>query len=97
MSYVRKLAIGTAAVMLVAGATAAAAADVAKGKALVQKHCTACHGTEVYSRPNHRMKSLEMLRNQLGRCQQAAGVKLTKQEAADIVAYLNQTFYKFKQ
>lgn len=93
----KTLALAGASVALFSVAASAAAADVAAGKALVQKDCTACHGTEVFSRPNHRMQSLAMLKHQIGRCQHAAAVHLTAQQIDDIAAYLDQTFYKFKK
>lgn len=96
MKHIFSVAAASAFLVGASLTSSAWAADVAQGKKIVQEHCTACHGTEVYSRPNHRMKSLDMLHAQIGRCQKAAGVKLTKQQADDVVAYLNQTFYKFK-
>jgi cytochrome c2 len=92
------LRIGYATVLLLVVGTRAwgANANVERGKELVDSKCMACHGTDVYTRPEHRIKSLEALENQIPRCAKAAGADWNQQQMADVVAYLNQAYYKFK-
>ena len=78
-------------------------ADMDRGKVLVQRHCTACHvsgqggdGSGIYTRPDHKIRSLPALQAQISRCNAGAGARLSKEDERDIGAYLNRTFYKFK-
>lgn len=87
------LGIAMAAVL---AAPVSAQDELAQGKALHERHCTACHGTEVYTRPDRRMRSLDMLQSQIGRCTRAAGADLNEQEQAALARYLNETFYHFE-
>jgi mono/diheme cytochrome c family protein len=74
----------------------ARAADPAQGKKLHDAHCTTCHGTSVYSRPDRKIKSLAALNERLIACTHAAQVELSDAEQKSIVQYLNEQFYKFK-
>jgi hypothetical protein len=74
------------------------------GETLVKEHCTSCHvsrfggdGSEIYTRPNHRIMSSQQLATQIGNCNQAIGGILSEQKQMDIAAYLNQAYYKFKE
>lgn len=69
--------------------------DAARGKAVHDKHCTACHDTSVYSRPDRKMKSVEALIGRVNGCVNQTGVKLGKDEINDLVNYLDTLFYKF--
>ena len=78
-------------------------ADPTKGKMLAEKSCVACNsskfggdGSQIYTRPEHRVKSAEQLLRQVTRCSQAANTDWSKRDIADVAAYLNQTFYKFQ-
>ncbi len=75
----------------------AGAADAPNGKALFEKHCTACHGTEVFTRPNHKMQSLDMLRAQVNRCERPAGANWSEAQTNAVINYINDNFYKFKK
>jgi len=81
-------------------ATSASAAllpgDAAKGKALHAKHCTACHDSTVYTRPNHRVRSVEALIGQVNGCVNQVGLKLDRNQVNDLVKYLDESFYDFK-
>lgn len=79
-------------------------ADVAKGKALHDAGCTTgCHATKtagdtygLYTRET-RMGSLEKLKSQVSFCnQQVLNTEWWPEDEADVVEYLNYTFYKFK-
>jgi len=80
-----------------AGSTGTAtAADVENGKQLHNQACQACHGTEVYTRADRRIQSLDALRAQVQRCTKAAGVDWSSEQIGNVVSYLNQEFYGFK-
>ena len=76
-------------------AVPAFAADIEHGKLLYEQHCTRCHDTRVFTRPNHRIGSLEALKNQVKRCELIASVHWPPADADDVAAYLDTTFYKF--
>lgn len=73
---------------------ALAAGDPEKGKALHQS-CLQCHGTELYVPPTRKVKTLKELERETVRWGGYYNPKLTKQEVADLVAWLNRDFYKF--
>lgn len=80
------------------------AVDLKRGKELVQENCIKCHadmvggdGSKIYTRPNRRIDSLEALNKQVHRCKTSLGVSWPEDQIADVVAYLNKTYYKFKQ
>ena len=74
----------------------ALAGDSAQGKELHDASCTKCHNTNVYTRPERKIKSLAALNERVGACTHAAQVTLTDDEQKSIVQYLNEQFYKFK-
>jgi cytochrome c2 len=83
---------------LVAGSAQAALlpGDAAKGKAVHDKTCVACHDTSVYTRANRRIKTVEGLIGQVNGCVRQTGVKLDRDQINDVVKYLDESFYKFK-
>lgn len=74
---------------------AADAPDIARGKALHNKYCLACHNPSVYTGPNHKIHSLAALRRQVSNCQQAGGAHWSPADRASVIEYLNRTFYHF--
>jgi mono/diheme cytochrome c family protein len=83
-------------VCLLTAASSLSAANLDNGKALVAGNCTKCHDDGVYKRPDHRVTTLDGLNQQVGRCEQALGLKWFDDDIADVAAYLNQTYYHFK-
>ena len=77
--------------------TAAQAGDAKLGKALVEANCTRCHGSEVYTRPDHKVKSFDGLVKQVRRCDQMIGLTWFDDDIENAATYLNQEYYKFKQ
>jgi mono/diheme cytochrome c family protein len=87
---------------------AAAAAPFAKGdakagKALHDQQCAGCHvgryggdGSRIYTRAERRVKSASALAQQITTCNANLGNKLFPEDEADLGAYLNKTWYKFK-
>lgn len=78
-------------------------ADVERGMALHEANCISCHasrygndGTEMYTRPNHRIKDPAGLRKQVNFCKDNLGLTWFDDEVDDVAEYLNKTFYQFK-
>ncbi|MBF0340644.1 MAG: cytochrome c [Magnetococcales bacterium] len=94
--------LGLAALLL--GSHPLFAADTAKGKALHDAGCLGgCHASKGNGDPNalyqrsNRKDSLEKLRAQVAFCnQQVLHSKWFPEDEADVVEYLNATFYHFK-
>ncbi len=84
--------------------TPAHAADIKKGEQLVKDNCISCHaahfgnnGSDIYTRPNHRVTSLVGLKKQVIRCRDNLGLTWFDEDVDDVVAYLNTRYYKFKE
>jgi mono/diheme cytochrome c family protein len=88
------LRIGLVSVLLAAGINSAAAED--EGKALVDDNCYSCHGNEVYTRADRKVKSLVGLHKQVQRCELALGLGWFDDQIDASSAYLNKDFYRFK-
>lgn len=71
--------------------------DAKKGEAIHNAHCTACHTSTVYTRPNHIVKSIGGLVGRVNACNSNLGLNLSEDQKNDVVKYLNDTFYKFEQ
>jgi mono/diheme cytochrome c family protein len=65
------------------------------GKALFDKSCTGCHGTEVFTRDDRSVETLEALKERVKQCSLAAESKWNDDEADWVVQYLNKNYYKF--
>lgn len=70
------------------------AADFNPSKFIANK-CSSCHGDVVYSRPDHRVQSLQQLEAQVRRCDANVGTSLFDEDIDAVVKYLNDTYYKF--
>lgn len=68
--------------------------DPARGAEL-HKICLDCHGTELYVRPDRKVKSRDALRKELMRWGDYYNPALTEQDIDDLYVYLNTEFYKF--
>ena len=82
-------------ILMIAG-NAYADVDAVRGKLLHEQSCAKCHDTSVYSRPDKRINSLAALQGQVNRCTRPAGAEWDKQDIADVIEYLNRSFYHFK-
>jgi CxxC motif-containing protein (DUF1111 family) len=70
----------------------------ANGKVLYDKsQCQKCHGTEVFTREDHKVKDLAGLGKQVRMCDSQLSVNWFDDEIADVVSYLNESFYKFEE
>ena len=81
-----------------------AKADVAAGKALLEKNCISCHassyggdGSGIYMREYPKVKTSKGLVAQVRSCNTMLGLKWFEDEELNVAAYLNQTYYKFTQ
>ena len=81
-----------------------AAPDLTNGKTIDQQKCYACHakksgfgnGDMIYTRSDSKVKSLANLKRMVGLCNSELRLDLFPEDETDVVAYLNQQFYKFK-
>lgn len=80
------------------------AADINNGKKIDMQKCYQCHsqksglgnGDMIYLRSDRKVKNLERLKVMVSMCNTTLSLDLFPEEEADVVAYLNQQFYKFK-
>ena len=91
-----KLLLPLIAATLLATTGAVSAADSANGKSLTEQNCMGCHEDAVYTRKDRRVTSLAGLEKQVRRCELTLGLKWFDDDVNDVVAYLNENFYKFK-
>jgi mono/diheme cytochrome c family protein len=79
-------------------------ADAQKGEKLVQEsRCNACHvklvggdGTAIFTRADRKVKTAAGLLSQVRTCNTMLGTNWFPEDEADVAAYLNQAYYKFK-
>ena len=82
---------------------AASAGDPAEGKKLVaEKNCETCHhnktlgdASAIYLRKDRKVTSWESLKARVALCNTELNLQLFPEDEEHIVAYLNQTYYKF--
>jgi mono/diheme cytochrome c family protein len=90
-----KTALMLAALTVALGACSEAPkGDPARGAEL-HKICLDCHGTELYARPDRKVKSKDALRKELMRWGDYYNPALSEQDIDDLYVYLNTGFYKF--
>ncbi len=62
---------------------------------LHQQSCTSCHGSEVYTRPDHHIRDKAQLNKQVRRCAMAAGAKWFDDEIQAVADFLDSNYYHF--
>jgi mono/diheme cytochrome c family protein len=72
-------------------------ADPKNGEKLHGAQCTGCHGSEVYTRADRRVDSLDALGTQVRFCINNVDVQWFDDETDDVIAYLNQSYYRFPE
>lgn len=82
-------------IFLAASAHAAVPGDGAKGKRVHDASCVSCHGDSVYTRQDHKVRSLDGLKKQVENCTHMAQKEFSPADKQDIVKYLNDQFYRF--
>jgi hypothetical protein len=80
------------------------AADIESGKSLHDGSCVNCHaqllggdGTAIYTRENRKMDSYPALNKQVRRCRDSLGMPWPEDQIMDVITYLNESFYHFKE
>jgi len=64
-------------------------------KVLYEDKCTSCHGTEIYTSNDRKVKSLKQLKNQVRLCSITAKTKWSDKQNMAVAYYLNREFYNF--
>ncbi len=89
--------------LLAVTTTAVAAGDPKVGKTLHDKNCVSCHarlfggdGSKVYTRSPRLINDRTALAQRVAMCASQTGAKWFPEDEENVVAYLNQQFYKFK-
>ena len=89
--------------VLLALAPLSYAADASNGQTLYDANCTSCHvklmGGDKYAihtRANSIILSLDSLNKRVKFCESSNGMNWNDAQIGDVVAYLNEAFYKFK-
>lgn len=70
--------------------------DSAEGKRLLDANCMECHQTDVYTRKDRSVQSLEGLKEQVASCTHMAKKDFSASEMQDLIKYLNDAFYHFE-
>ena len=102
MIFIRLVSLGVLGMLM--SSPVSAALDLANGKTIDQQKCYACHakktgfsnGDMIYTRSDGKVKSLADLKKMVGLCNTELRLDLFPEDEADVGAYLNQQFYKFK-
>jgi hypothetical protein len=76
--------------------TALLPGNAAAGKKVHAANCVGCHDDKVYTRKPRRVNSVGGLIGQVQFCNQQLQKGLSKDQLNDLVAYLNETYYKFE-
>lgn len=85
-----------AAITLAFAGNGFAAGDVANGEQLfTASKCLSCHGTEVFTSEDRKVTDLNALDAQVRLCDSNLDTNWFDTEIHDVVAYLNEQYYKF--
>jgi len=84
--------------------SAYATPDLANGKKIDQQKCYSCHakksgfgnGDMIYTRSDSKVKNLQNLKSMVAMCNTELRLDLFPEDEADVTAFLNKQFYKFK-
>jgi cytochrome c2 len=102
MIFLRFIAVATMSALM--SAPVLATPDLANGKTIDQQKCYACHakktgfgnGDMIYTRSDGKVKSLADLKKMVSLCNSELRLDLFPEDEIDVIAFLNQQFYKFK-
>ena len=96
MSIIRNpLALCAAPLLLAALATPALAEPDFDPAGFLAAKCSSCHGTEVYTRAEPRVKDLTGLEAQVRRCDANLGTALFDEDILSLVQHLDSQYYRF--
>lgn len=86
-----------AGLLIAVAAQGASAADIEHGQQLYVERCLRCHGSEVYTREDRRVRSLDGLKSQVTMCALQLDVAWFDEDVEDVVLYLNKLYYHFPE
>ncbi|NBC15482.1 MAG: cytochrome c [Gammaproteobacteria bacterium] len=94
--------LSAAATLLAAGAVlltslAAPASEGVDAHALIEKNCTSCHGSEMYTREDRKIDSYTALETQVEACNTNLDAGMFPEEVEAVAQRLNKEYYKFDQ
>jgi cytochrome c553 len=69
--------------------------DSTEGKRLLDANCMECHQTDIYTRKDRKVQSLDGLKEQVTGCTHMAEKEFSASEMQDLLKYLNDQFYQF--
>lgn len=93
----RPLAAAAALLGLFPGIAPAQPPDAARGRALYENHCMACHTPKVHGRSQPRAIDLEALRFIVRVWAEENRLPWGEQEIEDVVEHLDRTHYRFQR
>lgn len=97
MKITNKILISLAGLLLTTITFAGAAGNATNGEKLFKaSKCNQCHGTEVFTRKDRKVKDLAALEAQVRRCDSNLNTNWFDDEIIDVTAHLNKQYYKFK-
>lgn len=84
---------------LLAAALPAQAQDARRGRQIYETHCLSCHYEHVHERARERSEvhSLKELQRETALRAGLTGVRFTREDLADVVAYLDESHYHFSR
>jgi hypothetical protein len=102
MIFLRSIAVAVLSALM--SAPVLATPDLANGKTIDQQKCYTCHakktgfgnGDMIYTRSDGKVKSLAELKKMVSLCNTELRLDLFPEDEADVSAFLNKQFYKFK-
>jgi mono/diheme cytochrome c family protein len=72
-------------------------ADAERGRLLYENHCLSCHESNVHIRETQAARSLAAVRAAIERWQAVGNLGWGTEEVADVAAYLNATWYHYRE
>lgn len=103
MSNWRGQKLVCSAIMIFCSMQIAYGEDLARGKDLHDSNCISCHaalygndGTAIYTREDRKIDSYPALVKQIKRCKNSMGAPWPEDQIDDLLAYINNAFYKFE-
>ena len=94
----RRIALALPCALTLTSPLAATDAAVATPKAasLYTQHCVKCHQSEVYTRADRKITSLDALNAQVHRCETMLELRWFDEDVDAVTTYLNDQYYHFK-
>lgn len=88
--------LGIALLFLLSSSVSLAQDNVDRGRLLYENHCRACHTEAVHERENRKVNSLVEMSKMILRWQYHLHLNWTFEDVSQVMAYLNQTYYKIE-